>query len=70
VGLLFAGYQLCNRKTKKNHIVAFILGSLLFWILRTPILKLKGARGMLVVGVLALILLLIWRRRVLLEDDV
>lgn len=58
-------YDNCNKEVTKNHIVALIFGALLFLILMTPVLEIAGARGMLIVGVIALVLLIIWKRKVL-----
>jgi len=52
-------------------MASLISGSLLFWILLTPVYELGGAgnpdptQGMAAVGLVSLFLLLIWRRMVL-----
>jgi hypothetical protein len=69
--LLFAYFQIYNEKTTKRHIVSLVIGSLLFFIMLTPLHEFGMAEnpdptgGMVVVGVIALILLFIWRRKVL-----
>jgi len=63
--------QIYNKNTTKRHIVALITGSILFWILLTPLYELglvpnpDPTQGMLIVGIISLILLVIWRRKVL-----
>jgi hypothetical protein len=63
--LLFATYQLLNKKATKHHMASFVLGSLLFYVFLSAILELNGVFGMLGVGIAALALLVIWRKRVL-----
>ena len=69
--LLFVIYQICNRNITKRHIVSLIFGSILFWILLTPLHELNltenpdPTQGMLAVGIISLILLVIWRKVVL-----
>jgi hypothetical protein len=69
--LLFAFYQISNRNITKRHIVSLIFGSLLFWIILTPLHELgltenpDPTQGMLVVGIISLILLIIWRNVIL-----
>lgn len=67
----FAINQIYNKNVTKHHIVSFIFGSVLFWILLTPVYEFNLAenpdptQGMLLVGIVSLILLIIWRRTVL-----
>ncbi len=69
--LLFVKYEIYNKNTTKKHIVALITGTILFWIFLTPIYEffpqtdVDPTRGMLAVGITALILLILWRRKVL-----
>ena len=69
--LLFVRYQICNQNTTKRHIVSLVCGSLLFYIVLTPLHEFGMAEnpdptaGMAIVGVIALGLLLAWRRTVL-----
>jgi hypothetical protein len=69
--LLFLIYQVYNENTTKRHIVSIVCGFLLFLIVLTPLHEFGMAEnpdpttGMLAVGVIALILLFIWRRLVL-----
>ncbi len=69
--LLFVFYQICHQSITKRHMVSLISGSLLFWILLTPVYELGGAgnpdptQGMAAVGLVSLFLLLIWRHVVL-----
>ena len=58
--------SLFDKKTTKNHLVSFVLGSILFFILLSPIMELgQGAVGMIPVGIISLVLLILWRRKVL-----
>ncbi len=69
--LLFAYFQIYNEKTTKRHIVSLVIGSLLFFIVLTPLHEFGMAEnpdptgGMAIVGIIAVILLFIWRRKVL-----
>ncbi|MBU0478692.1 hypothetical protein KKC91_09015 [bacterium] len=69
--LLFVFFQIYHQDITKHHIVALIFGSILYWILLTPIYEIKGvlgldpAQGYLIVGIVSLILLIMWRHRVL-----
>jgi len=69
--ILFVVHQIYNKDVTKRHIVSFIFGSILFWILLTPVYEFNLAQnpdptqGMLIVGVITLISLIIWRRIVL-----
>jgi hypothetical protein len=76
VVLLFVFVQIFHRDVTKRHLVSLVIGSLLLFILLSPIHELthgsgpKPMRGMLVVGVVSLALLILWRRRVLRSDNV
>lgn len=67
----FIVYHIYNKNVTKRHIVSFILGSILFWILLTPVYEFNLAenpdptQGMIIVGIISLILLIVWRRIVL-----
>ncbi len=61
----FSATQLLNKKAGKKHIVAYVFGSLLFWILISFIWGLSGRTDLLAVAPVALLLLIAWRRRVL-----
>jgi hypothetical protein len=69
--LLFTTYQIYNLNITRRHIVWLIFGSLLFFILLTPVQEFSPGRnpdptrGMIVVGIISLILLIIWTRAVL-----
>ena len=63
---IFAAYQVYNRNITKHHIVSVIFGSILFFVLLTPVIEFNnGAYGMLAVGIISLVLLIIWRHIVL-----
>jgi len=61
--ILFMVYQIYNRRITHSHLAHLIFGSLLFWILLTPVYELKGIRGISLVGIGVLILLIIWRKQ-------
>lgn len=64
--LLFVKYQLLHKKITKNHLSSFIFGSILFFIVLTPIHEfINGTIGMFIVGLVSLMLLVYWRRIVL-----
>ena len=69
--LLFVFYQIYHQAITRRHIVSLIFGSILFFILLTPVQEFaEGAypnptQGMLAVGIISLILLIIWRHIVL-----
>lgn len=73
--LLFAYFQIYNENTTKRHIVSLVFGCLLFFIVLTPLHEfgMSGnpdpTTGMMAVGIIALILLFIWRRRVLRKES-
>lgn len=64
-------FQFLGRDFSLRHIVALVTGAVLFWIMLTPLSELGLAAnpdptsGMLLVGVCAFALLLLWRRAVL-----
>ena len=69
--LLFVAYQIYHQNITKRHIVSLIFGSILFFILLTPVHEFAvgvnpdPTQGMLAVGIVSLILLILWRRTVL-----
>ena len=69
--LLFVFYQIYHQNTTKRHIVSLVFGSILFFILLTPISEFgetanpDPTQGMFAVGIIVLILLIIWRHVVL-----
>jgi hypothetical protein len=69
--ILFTAYQIYNQKITTRHIVWLIFGSLLFFILLTPIQEFAPGTnpdpttGMIIVGIISLVLLIIWMRTVL-----
>ncbi len=71
LALLFTAYQIYNQKVTNRHIAYLIFGSLLFFILLTPIQEFvpgtnpDPTSGMLIVGIISLILLILWKRVVL-----
>ncbi len=59
--ILFLVLQIFNKDAKKKHLISFIYGSILFWILLTPILEFnEGDRGILYIGAIGLLLLSLW----------
>jgi len=72
--LLFVFFQIFHQNATKRHLVSLVLGALLLFILLSPLHEFAPGfnqdptRGMLLVGIAALILLIIWRRRVLKAD--
>ena len=74
--LIFVYFQIYNEKTTKRHIVSLVIGSLLFFIMLTPLHEFGMAEnpdptgGMAIVGIIALILLFIWRRKVLKDHSI
>jgi hypothetical protein len=73
---VFAYSQIFNIKTTKRHIVALVFGCLFLFILFTPLHEFGMAgnpdatTGMLGVGLVALVLLIVWRHRVLQTESV
>ena len=69
--ILFIKYQIYNENLTKRHIVSFITGTILFWIFLSPVYEFfpesnaDPTQGMLIVGIVSLILLIIWRKKVL-----
>lgn len=64
--LLFVFYQIYHQSITKRHIVSLIFGSILFFILFALLLGfVAGIFGMHAVGIISLILLVIWRHKVL-----
>jgi hypothetical protein len=58
--------QLLHQQREARHLVGFIIGSLVFWILLAPINEFANKMlGMSLVGVGAAVLLVYWRRIVL-----
>jgi len=61
--ILFGVFQLLHKDSKISHVSNFIVGSLLFFIVITPIHEFTlGSVGMLPVGILSGIMLFYWRR--------
>ena len=66
-------FQFFGKDFSFRHTVALVTGSLLFWILLTPLSEFGLAAnpdpttGMLLVGICALVLLVLWRRAVLID---
>jgi len=67
---LFVFYQIYNKNITKRHIVALIFGSVLLFIVISPINELWGKFGMSIVGIISLILLIIWRKKVLKKKQI
>jgi hypothetical protein len=64
--LMFVKYQLLHQDIKRNHVVSFVFGSILFWIVLTPIQEfINGSFGMFTVGAISFVLLVYWRHVVL-----
>jgi hypothetical protein len=70
--LFFALFQLWHRDVTSRHVTALVIGFLMPFVLLTPVHEFtrvfgqgKDRSGMLIVGVTALCLLLLWRRWVL-----
>ena len=67
--------QLYHVDRTQRHVVALVTGAVLPFILLTPVHELvpgvnpDPAQGMMLVGVVALVLLVGWRKRVFGEDD-
>jgi len=69
--LLFVFLQIYHRNTTRRHIVSLIVGSLLFFIVLTPLYEFVPnikRPGMLAVGVASLALLVLWKRKALREQ--
>jgi len=62
---MFAATQLFNKKTKKEHVVAYVLGSVLFWIAASFVIGVFGRIDLLIASPVALLLLLLWREKTL-----
>lgn len=64
--LWFVFFQLLHQDCTRRHTVALCFGSIMHWIILTPMLELTqpSSRGLLVIGLISLILLVQWRRRV------
>lgn len=60
------GSQLLNKGLTKRHIAAAVIGSLLFFLLFGPIIALiEGVIETLAVSIILLILLILWRKKIL-----
>jgi hypothetical protein len=75
LALAFVFLQLCHRRVTMRHITALIIGSLMPYILLTPVHEFlwkwspaNPKTGMLAVGLLATVLLFAWRSAVLAKD--
>jgi hypothetical protein len=64
-GLIFSYYHLLNKNITVMHLVSLIFGSIMYWIIFAVFLELNGILGMSVVGITSLIILIIWRKRML-----
>lgn len=59
--ITFMILEIFNKNVEKRHLISFVFGSILFWILFTPILEFnQGNKGILYIGVLTLIILILW----------
>jgi hypothetical protein len=59
--ITFMILEIFNKNVEKRHLISFVFGSILFWILFTPILEFnEGNKGILYIGILTLILLILW----------
>ena len=57
--------EIYNRNTSRRHIVLLIFGSLLFWIVLSPIQEfINGVVGITLFGMIGLISLIYWRKKV------
>ena len=75
LALAFVFFQLCHRRVTVRHTTALVIGSLVPYILLTPVHEYvwrspptNPKTGMLAVGVLATILLFLWRRAAIRKD--
>ncbi len=67
---VFLGRQFFHQHRTVRHVVGFIVGSILFWIVLTPLNEFVNKMlGMLPMGVCALVLLLYWRMVVLRKEQ-
>ncbi len=64
-GLIFLYYQLLNKNITVVHLVSLIFGSLMYLIIFAVFLELNGIFGMSVVGIISLIILIIWKKKML-----
>ena len=61
----FVYHQIYNKNTTREHIVSLVVGSTMFWILAAFLNEFVNAKlGMSVVGVVVLVAILMWRKRV------
>jgi len=66
LAIIKSRYQFFHQKIAKHHVSSFIFGSILFWVVLTPIQEfINKSFGMVVVGVISFILLIQWKRVVL-----
>jgi len=74
--LLFVIFQICHQKITTRHTVSLIFGSVLFFILLTPVhefaenMNPDPTQGMLITGIISLILLIIWRHTILKKERI
>ena len=64
--ILFIYYQFFQEQRTTHHVTSFVFGSLFFWIILTPIHEFaNNMRGMFIVGIIACLLLIMWRKTIL-----
>jgi hypothetical protein len=66
---LFVYYQLFHKNRTHLHVIAFIVGSLFFYILLTPVQEfVNKSFGMVLVGIISFVGLMYWRKAVLKKE--
>ena len=63
--VLFSASQLLNKKTETKHIVAYVFGSLIFWVVASGVVGIGGRTDLLFAAPIAFILLILWRKKAL-----
>jgi len=62
---LFAASQILHEKADKRHYAAYAFGSVLFWIVVSSLVGIFGRVDLIAASPVALVLLALWRRKVL-----
>jgi len=75
LALAFVFLQLCHRRATVRHVAALVIGSLMPYILLTPVHEYlwkspptNPKTGMLAVGLVAVVLLFVWRKAAIRRD--
>ena len=65
IALAFAYFQIYNPNITKHHLINIVFGSLLFFSIYGVLLELQGSLGMSLVGIISLIILIKWKKKII-----